>query len=59
MYAPVAEHVHMMLQVRGILRKAMKRANRSKIMVGDLNTDFEKVSLNREVFQNLLLEHRG
>ena len=49
----------MLIQVRNILRQAMKRENPNKIIVGDLNTDFERITLNREVFQNILLEHRG
>ena len=49
----------MLLQVKNILRKAMQRETKNKILVGDLNTDFEKITLNREVFQNLLLENRG
>ena len=49
----------MLVQVRNVHRQAMKRDHPNKIIVGDLNTDFEKTSLNREVFQSLLLEHRG
>ena len=37
----------------------MKLSKPSKVLVGDLNTDFEKHTVNREVFQNLLLENRG
>ena len=58
-FTPVAEHVHQMKLVQGILIRAMQHPSRNKIMVGDLNTDFCKVSLNREVFQDLLMENRG
>ena len=49
----------MLLHVKRILRKAMRMENRSKVLVGDLNTDFERISMNRDVFQSILLEHRG
>ena len=37
----------------------MRIQKTSKVLVGDLNTDFEKLTVNREVFQNILLENRG
>ena len=58
-YAPVAEHAHLMKHVSGILKKAMKMETRNKVVVGDLNTDFGKNTVNKEVFEHLLLENRG
>ena len=56
-YAPQTAHRHKLHYVANILRSVLRETKGPILLAGDLNTDFVRPSLNKEIFEELIFQN--